>query len=120
MLRLARENWNSLGTYVLTKKTREEMLNGATPVIGVQILDSVPLQHEVDVAWLSSSGELVSFLQKLEYRDWLYVCDHCGSRGHCHRMCTREKAGKAEVKVGANETQETKTVLSRNSVGKIG
>lgn len=42
---------NLLGVYISTEKTKEEMLNGATPIIGVQIPDTLPLQMEVDVAW---------------------------------------------------------------------
>lgn len=41
---------DALGVFVSSEKSREEMLNGATPLIGVQIPDSVPLQLDVEVA----------------------------------------------------------------------
>lgn len=90
---------NSLGAYISSEKTKEEMLNGATPVIGVQIPDIVPLQMEVDVAWPTPGGGMEGFTQKLEYRDWMYVCDHCGAKGHCHRAYMKEKKGKESVKL---------------------
>lgn len=94
VLRIAREDRERARILCFIKENTGGLLNGATPVIGVQIPDSVVLQNEVELAWTAGSGELVEFTQRMEYRDWLFTCDHCGSRGHRHRVCTKEKARK--------------------------
>lgn len=65
---------NALRKFASLEKTKIEMLNGATAVIGVQIPDAVPLQLEVDVAWLAASRELIEYTQRLEYQDWTCTC----------------------------------------------
>lgn len=48
-------------------------------------------------------------MQKLEYRDWLFTCDHCGSKRHCHKFCAREKARKGgEVPATASWAQKVR------------
>lgn len=74
------------------EKTREEMMNGATPVIGVQIADADLLQLEVEVAWTNARCALVEHMQRLEYRDWTCACDCYGSKSHCQvlHVCSRD------------------------------
>lgn len=114
---------NALGLYISTEKTREEMFNGATPIIGVQIADATPLQMEVEVAWTNARGDLVEHTQRVEYRDWTYACNHCGSKGHCHRQCAKEKApelGKAPTREEAKQAELTWALRVSRGAGQEG
>lgn len=48
----------------------------------------------MELVWTAGSGELVEFIQRMEYRDWFFICDYCGFRGYRYRVCIKEKARK--------------------------
>lgn len=75
-----------LGEVVKEPTPREDMVNGITPAVCVQIGDEDPMPTSLHIENQGCRGT-EDFGQPLDYADMMYQCDSCGMAGHHHPVC---------------------------------